>query len=140
LQFHIKEDKVTCRESRHINGVPSDDAIEPEVVEAESESEQEIIDEPEPKIVDEPQVGPDSEVDELDPDPEVKESLIETAVDLLAEPIRKLLLFSPAMRVPLSLRPLDCTTCCGSFYMRHVHRSLASLYAIQFSAKLIELF
>jgi len=76
-------------ESWHINSIPSDDVKELEVVdEAETEPE------------------PDSEVvDAPDPEPKVKESLIETHVDLLAKPIMELLQFSPAMRVSLSLRP-----------------------------------
>ena len=46
-------------ENRHINSVPSDDAREPEVVEAEPEPELEIVDE----------LGP-----EPDPEPEMKVS------------------------------------------------------------------
>ena len=81
--------------SRHINSVPSDDAREPEVVEAEPELE--IVDEPEP----------DLEVDEPDPKLEVKESLIETLVDFSVEHIMNLLPSSPDMRVPLFLRSSD---------------------------------
>ena len=72
--------------------------------------ESEIVDkaQPEQKIVDksEPESEPEV-VDELDPEPEVEEYLIEIPVDLLAEPIMKLLQSSPAMRVLLSLRPPD---------------------------------
>ena len=43
----------------------------------------------------------------LDPEPDAEESLIETHVDLLAEPIMELLPFSSTIRVLLSLRPPD---------------------------------
>jgi len=63
--------------SRHINSVPSDDARESEVVEAELESEPdpEINYElkQEPEVVDEPE--PEPKVDELGPEP-VSESLL----------------------------------------------------------------
>ena len=58
MQFHIKEDRVTSRESTYyyISSVPSGDVREPEVVnEAESEPKLEIVDESElnSKVVDE---------------------------------------------------------------------------------------
>jgi len=80
-------------ESRHINNISSDDAREPEVVyEAELDLD---VSEPAP------------EVDESDTGSEVEDSLIETPVGVLAEPIIELLPSSPVMRVPLSLRPPD---------------------------------
>ena len=73
-------------ESRHISMIPSDDVRESEVVDEA---------EPKPKIVDESELESDPKVvDESDPESEVNESLIETPIDLLAEPIMELLPFS----------------------------------------------
>ena len=94
-------------ENQHISSVPSDDV-----------REQEVIDEaePEPEIVDEPVSEPDLKVvDKLDPKAEVEESLIETSVDLLAEPIIELLSSSPTMRFSYPLGCLTCTIHCRSF-------------------------
>ena len=88
-------------ESQHINSVSSDNVRELEV-EATSEPELEIIDEPEPEP--EPYL---KVVDESDPEPEMEEFLIETPVDLPAKLIMELLSSSPIMSVPLSSRPAD---------------------------------
>ena len=77
--------------SRRIN-IPCNDVRESEVV---GETE------PEPKIIYEPDLEPEREpeiIDESDPESEVEESLIETHVDILAEPIIELLSSWPAMR------------------------------------------
>ena len=52
-----------------------------------------------------PEPEPEPEVE--GPEPEVKELLIGTLVDLLAESTMKLLPSSPAMRIPVSLRSPD---------------------------------
>jgi len=61
----------------------------------------------EPPILTEPEVVDESEpkvINELEPEPEVKELLIKTFVDLPAGPIMEILSFSPAVMFLLSLR------------------------------------
>ena len=66
--------------------------------------ESKVIDEPESEIIDDPE----SEIiDKLEPESKVKESLIKTLVDLSAEPTMELLSYSPATRVPLSMKSSD---------------------------------
>jgi len=78
---------------------------EPEVAD---ETKPELDAEQKSEILEEPESEPDLEVvDELDPEPNVEESLIETHVGLPTETVMKLSPSSPAMRVPLSLRPPD---------------------------------
>ena len=97
------------------------DYKEPEVVD-ESKSELEVVDEPDsespvlveldvfeksrPEVIAELEPVPEPEPVPK-PKPEVEEILIGTLVDLPAESTMKLLLSSPAMRIPVSLRSPD---------------------------------
>ena len=63
---------------------------------------------------------PEPEVEE--PEPKVEELLIGTLVDLPAGFTIELLLSSPAMRIPVSLRSPDLYDLYRSFYMKESHR------------------
>ena len=106
--------------ARHILYSSEEVYKEPEVVN-ESKPELEVINEPDPQspvlvkfdvfkelrpeiiAESEPVSKPEPEVEESET--EVEELLIGTLIDLPAEPTMELLLSSPGMRIPVSLRP-----------------------------------
>ena len=91
-------------ESQHINNISIDDAREPEVVyETELDPKNVAEQEQDSEIVDETELDVEV-IDEPNPESEVKDSLMETPVDLLAEPIIEVLPSSPTMKALLPLR------------------------------------
>ena len=101
--------KIESRgESWYISSIPSD------VGEAE----------PKPEIVDEPELLM-SQIHN-----QKWKSLTETPLDLLAEPIMELLLSSPVIRAPLSLRLPDVYDPLQIFLNEASSQSLASWYAV----------
>ena len=100
---------------------------EPEVVdESDLESsvlvELDVLEEPRPEVIAELEPVSESEQEVEEPEAEVEEFLIETFVDLSAESTMELLLSSPAMRIPVSLRSPDLYDLLQIFHRRQSHR------------------